>query len=143
MKKIVNTNREIEDMPKTFEPLKREYQKIYNIYMAHARKVVKKGELEWESDVTDIEVESYALFWQMLQEFYDYLYDKEREIISVMSEKMAELKTNTVMLEKYGIKIVYDSDTSWYFKKDLDSADWKKIDKKDNENYLKKKKEQK
>lgn len=127
MKKALPT-REIEDMPQNFCALKREFQKIRNMFFARSKVVVKEAEYEFETDKKEVPMEAKALFWAMLQEFYSFLSAEEAILIEDLLKDMDEKKVTSVPLYQYGFKVDFDEEAKWFYKKELTNSEWAEYD---------------
>lgn len=139
MKKAI-PNRVVSPLPKNLEVLKRDFQKVKNMFFARSHVVVEKAEYEFEWDKTVIPIESKALFWVLMQEFESFLTTHEAELTEDILKELEEKGSKEIPLYEYGIKVVFDDEAKWFFKKDLTEKDWAEYDKQCNEKLLNKKK---
>ena len=133
--------RVISPLPKNLEVLKRDFQKVKNMFFARNKVVVEKAEYEFEWDKVAIPIESKALFWILLQEFENFINEHEAELTEGMIKELEEKGTKEIPLYEYGVKVVFDDEAKWFFKKELTKDDWAVYDKKCNEELKKKNKD--
>ena len=132
--KEVKEGREIETLPRNFQPLKNEFQKLENMFLARNKVLVKKHDETWLQDEYENDDKSYALLWVLMQELRAFFDMKEGEIIEKLIEKMGDKKE--VFLKEYGKKVFYDPEAKWFFQEDISKKEWQMLDKEDNEKYL-------
>lgn len=135
--------RVVEELPKTFNSTKREFEKWFTLYKGK-NEIVEKEVKDQNNGLTITEekryfkTETWAELWLMIKEFEKFLYEKESEVIEKLSEKFDEEKINYILLPKYGKKVEFDNEANWYYDKEMDKKDWKEFDDKCNAEYLKK-----
>ena len=143
MKKTTLQNREISELPKNFEILKREFQKVRNMYFAKSKVITKKAEEEYEKDEYEIPIEAKALFWVLMQEFNSFLTENEATLSEDLVAEMEDKNLKQICLPVYGIKVVWDDEAKWFFQKEMTKEDWLEYDTKCNEEFKKRKTEEK
>lgn len=135
--------REVENLPSTFNSVKREFEKWFTLYKGR-NEVIEKEVKDENNGLTIKEekhyfkTETWAELWLMIKELQQFLYNKESEVIEKLSEKFEEEKINKICLPKYGKKVEFDDEAKWYFDKDMNKSDWKEYDDKCNKEFLKK-----
>ena len=136
-------DREVEELPKTFNSTKREFEKWFTIYKGK-NEVIEKEVKDTNNGLTITEekryykTETWAELWLMIKELQEFLYKKESEVIEKLSEKFEEENITSICLPKYGRKVEFDKEANWYFDKEMDKSDWKAFDDKCNSEYIKK-----
>lgn len=138
-------NRNVEELPKTFNSTKREFEKWFTLYKGKNEITEKEVKDETSGLVIKEEkkyfkTETWAELWLMIKELEQFLYNKESEIIEKLTEKFEEEKIDHICLPKYGRKVEFDKEASWYYDKEMNKTDWKEYDDKCNKEYLKNRK---
>lgn len=139
MKKALQS-REIEQLPRNFEVLKKEFQKVKNMYFARntvTEQVKTEAENGRDEYKKTLPIEAFALFWVLLQEFEKFLNANEAEIAEKLFGLIKEKGLKQVVLPKYGIKVVFDEEAQWFFQNEMTKEDWAEYDKKCNSNFKK------
>lgn len=132
---IEKDGRCIEELPKNFTASKKEFDKMFNFMIAKIKEKCK--------DDKKSELEEYGVMFALIQEFHLFI-DKYEEQISVhMKDLMDDLNKYKVFLARYGKKIEFDKNASWFYIDDLSKSDWLEFDKKSNEEFLKKRNQNK
>ncbi len=138
-------NRNVEELPKTFNSVKREFEKWFTLYKGKneiTEKEVKdeNSGLVIKEEKKYFKTETWAELWLMIKELQEFLYNKESEVIEKLTEKFEEENITSICLPKYGRKVEFDKEASWYFDKEMNKSDWKEFDDKCNKEYLKNRK---
>lgn len=120
------------ELPKTFYATKREFEKAFNFAIAKAKDDDKNKELE-----------NYAVLFALIQEFNNFLFKYEEEVSVALKDRMDELKKYKVFLSDYNKKVHYDDEASWMFVSDMNSKDYAELTKIQNEEFLRKRAENK
>lgn len=137
--------RDVESLPKNFNLVKKEFEKQKNIFLAkncyyEENQNPRTFDVERKQFFT---LENLALLYCLIAEFENYLNTQESGIVEQFKTLMDEKNEYEVLLGTYGKKVFYDKDANWFFIEEMTDSDWKKWDKKSNEEFLKKRKEQK
>lgn len=138
-------NRNVEELPKTFNSVKREFEKWFTLYKGKneiTEKEVKdeNSGLVIKEEKKYFKTETWAELWLMIKELQEFLYNKESEVIEKLTEKFEEENITSICLPKYGRKVEFDKEANWYFDKEMNKSDWKEFDDKCNKEYLKNRK---
>ena len=138
-------NRNVEELPKTFNSVKREFEKWFTLYKGKneiTEKEVKdeNSGLVIKEEKKYFKTETWAELWLMIKELQEFLYNKESEVIEKLTEKFEEENITSICLPQYGRKVEFDKEASWYFDKEMNKSDWKEFDDKCNKEYLKNRK---
>ena len=123
---------DMKELPKTFYNAKREFEKSFNFAISKAKDENK-----------DKEVENYAILFGLIQEFNNFLKKYEEEVSVALKDRMDELKKYKVFLSEYDKKLEWDDEASWLFVSDMNSKDHEELTKIQNEEFLRKRAENK
>lgn len=127
-----------EELPKTLNTTKKEFEKIKNFYFAKSK---EKISFEKDDDSKELkELEDFCVFFGLLQEFYTYLMKHEEEISIHIKDLMDNLNKHTVYLSKYGKCLEWDEEARWFYFRDMNSKDVYLSMKENNEEFLKNRK---
>jgi hypothetical protein len=136
---MAKQEREVQFLPKNFDVIKKELTKVQNIFMAKSKVVVQEENYEERiPKIEEIPIESKALFWVLMQEFYKHLNNIEGDICTDLKTYVDESGNKDIILDKYGIKVTFDEEAQWFYKEDMTKKDWENFDKKCNKEYLEK-----
>ena len=122
----------MKELPKTFYNAKREFEKSFNFAISKAKDENK-----------DKELENYAVLFALIQEFNNFLFKYEEEVSVALKDRMDDLKKYKVFLSDFEKKVHYDDEASWLFVSDMNSKDHNELTKIQNEEFLKKRAENK
>ncbi len=122
----------MKELPKTFYNAKREFEKSFNFAISKAKDENK-----------DKELENYAVLFALIQEFNNFLFKYEEEVSVALKDRMDELKKYKVFLSDFEKKVHYDDEASWLFVSDMNSKDHTELTKIQNEEFLRKRAENK
>ena len=122
----------MKELPKTFYNAKREFEKSFNFAISKAKDENK-----------DKELENYAVLFALIQEFNNFLFKYEEEISVALKDRMDDLKKYKVFLSDFEKKVYYDDEASWLFVSDMNSKDHNELTKIQNEEFLRKRAENK
>lgn len=122
----------MKELPKTFYNAKREFEKSFNFAISKAKDENK-----------DKELENYAVLFALIQEFNNFLFKYEEEISVALKDRMDELEKYKVFLSDFEKKVHYDNEASWLFVSDMNSKDHAELTKIQNEEFLRKRAENK
>lgn len=120
------------ELPKTFYNAKREFEKSFNFYLAKAKDEDKNKELE-----------NYTILFGLIQEFNNFLRKYEEEVSVGIKDRMDELNKYKVFLSNYDKKLEWDDESMWLYFSDMNSKDHNELTKIQNEEFLKKRAENK
>ena len=122
----------MKELPKTFYNAKREFEKSFNFAISKAKDENK-----------DKELENYAVLFALIQEFNNFLFKYEEEVSVALKDRMDDLKKYKVFLSDFEKKVHYDDEASWLFVSDMNSKDHAELTKIQNEEFLRKRAENK
>lgn len=122
----------MKELPKTFYNAKREFEKSFNFAISKAKDENK-----------DKELENYAVLFALIQEFNNFLFKYEEEVSVALKDRMDDLKKYKVFLSDFEKKVHYDDEASWLFVSDMNSKDHNELTKIQNEEFLRKRAENK
>jgi hypothetical protein len=122
----------MKELPKTFYNAKREFEKSFNFAISKAKDENK-----------DKELENYAILFTLIQEFNNFLFKYEEEVSVALKDRMDDLKKYKVFLSDFEKKVHYDDEASWLFVSDMNSKDHNELTKIQNEEFLRKRAENK
>lgn len=122
----------MKELPKTFYNAKREFEKSFNFAISKAKDENK-----------DKELENYAVLFALIQEFNNFLFKYEEEVSVALKDRMDDLKKYKVFLSDFEKKVHYDDEASWLFVSDMNSKDHTELTKIQNEEFLRKRAENK
>jgi hypothetical protein len=122
----------MKELPKTFYNAKREFEKSFNFAISKAKDENK-----------DKELENYAVLFALIQEFNNFLFKYEEEVSVALKDRMDDLKKYKVFLSDFEKKVHYDNEASWLFVSDMNSKDHEELTKIQNEEFLRKRAENK
>ena len=122
----------MKELPKTFYNAKREFEKSFNFAISKAKDENK-----------DKELENYAILFGLIQEFNNFLRKYEEEVSIVLKDRMDELEKYKVFLSEYDKKLEWDDEAKWLFLSDMNSKDHAELTKIQNEEFLRKRAENK
>ena len=122
----------MKELPKTFYNAKREFEKSFNFAISKAKNENK-----------DKELENYAILFGLIQEFNNFLKKYEEEVSVTLKDRMDELKKYKVFLSEYDKKLEWDDEAKWLFLSDMNSKDHAELTKIQNEEFLRKRAENK
>ena len=122
----------MKELPKTFYNAKREFEKSFNFAISKAKDENK-----------DKELENYAVLFALIQEFNNFLFKYEEEVSVALKDRMDDLKKYKIFLSDFEKKIHYDDEASWLFVSDMNSKDHNELTKIQNEEFLRKRAENK
>ena len=122
----------MKELPKTFYNAKREFEKSFNFAISKAKDENK-----------DKELENYAVLFVLIQEFNNFLFKYEEEVSVVLKDRMDKLEKYKVFLSDFEKKVHYDDEASWLFVSDMNSKDHAELTKIQNEEFLRKRAENK
>ena len=120
------------ELPKTFYNAKREFEKSFNFAISKAKDENK-----------DKELEKYAILFELIQEFNNFLRKYEEEVSVGLKDRMDELNKYKVFLSEYDKKLEWDDEAKWLYFSDMNSKDHSELTKIQNEEFLKKRAENK
>ena len=123
---------DMKELPKTFYNAKREFEKSFNFAISKAKNENK-----------DKELENYAILFGLIQEFNNFLRKYEEEVSVALIERMDELEKYKIFLSEYDKKLEWDDEASWLFVSDMNSKDRAELTKIQNEEFLRKRAENK
>ena len=123
---------DMKELPKTFYNAKREFEKSFNFAISKAKNENK-----------DKELENYAILFGLIQEFNNFLKKYEEEVSVALKDRMDELKKYKVFLSEYDKKLEWDDEAKWLFVSDMNSKDHAELTKIQNEEFLRKRAENK
>lgn len=133
--KKAKVGREISPIPKNMEVVKRDFQKVKNMFFARNHVVTEKAEYEFEKDKTEIPLEAKALFWVLIQDFENFINEHEASLTEDIFAQLENQEKKEIPLYEYGIKVVYDDEAKWFFQKELTKEDWAEYDKACNKKF--------
>lgn len=133
--KKAKAGREISPLPRNMEVVKRDFQKVRNMFFARNKVVTEKAEYEFEMDKKEVPVEAKALFWVLMQEFEKYLNEQEASVTEELYAYLEDKEKKEIPLYEYGIKVVFDDEAKWFFQKELTKKDWAEYDKACNKKF--------
>ena len=122
----------MKELPKTFYNAKREFEKSFNFAISKAKDENK-----------DKELENYAILFGLIQEFNNFLRKYEEEVSVGLKDRMDELNKYKVFLSEYDKKLEWDDEAKWLYFSDMNSKDHSELTKIQNEEFLKKRAENK
>lgn len=122
----------MKELPKTFYNAKREFEKSFNFAISKAKDENK-----------DKELENYAVLFALIQEFNNFLFKYEEEVSVALKDRMDELEKYKVFLSDFEKKVHYDDEASWLFVSDMNSKDHAELTKIQNDEFLRKRAENK
>ena len=122
----------MKELPKTFYNAKREFEKSFNFAISKAKNENK-----------DKQLENYAILFTLIQEFNNFLRKYEEEVSVVLKDRMDELEKYKVFLSEYDKKLEWDDEAKWLFLSDMNSKDHEELTKIQNEEFLRKRAENK
>lgn len=122
----------MKELPKTFYNAKREFEKSFNFAISKAKDENK-----------DKELENYAVLFALIQEFNNFLFKYEEEVSVALKDRMDDLNKYKVFLSDFEKKVHYDDEASWLFVSDMNSKDHAELTKIQNEEFLRKRAENK
>jgi hypothetical protein len=122
----------MKELPKTFYNAKREFEKSFNFAISKAKDENK-----------DKELEKYAILFGLIQEFNNFLRKYEEEVSVGLKDRMDELNKYKVFLSEYDKKLEWDDEAKWLYFSDMNSKDHNELTKIQNEEFLKKRAENK
>ena len=122
----------MKELPKTFYNAKREFEKSFNFAISKAKNENK-----------DKELENYAVLFALIQEFNNFLFKYEEEVSVALKDRMDDLKKYKVFLSDFEKKVHYDDEASWLFVSDMNSKDHTELTKIQNDEFLRKRAENK
>lgn len=120
------------ELPKTFYNVKREFEKSFNFTISKAKDENK-----------DKELEKFAVLFGLIQEFNNFLRKYEEEVSVGLKDRMDELNKYKVFLSEYDKKLEWDDEAKWLYFSDMNSKDHTELTKIQNEEFLKKRAENK
>ena len=123
---------DMKELPKTFYNAKREFEKSFNFAISKAKNENK-----------DKELENYAILFGLIQEFNNFLRKYAEEVSVALKERMDELEKYKIFLSEYDKKLEWDDEASWLFISDMNSKDLAELTKIQNEEFLRKRAENK
>ena len=123
---------DMKELPKTFYNAKREFEKSFNFAISKAKNENK-----------DKELENYAILFGLIQEFNNFLRKYEEEVSVALKDRMDELEKYKVFLSEYDKKLEWNDEASWLFVSDMNSKDRAELTKIQNEEFLRKRAENK
>lgn len=132
---IEKDGRFIEELPKNFTASKKEFDRMFNFMIA---KIKEKC-----NDDKKSELEEYGVLFSLIQEFHLFIDKYEEQVTVHMKDLMDDLNEYKVLIAKYGKKVEFDKEASWFYLDDLSKSDWIDFDKKCNEEFLKKQNQKK
>lgn len=133
--KKAKAGREVSPLPRNMEVVKRDFQKVRNMFFARSKVVTEKAEYEFEMDKKEVPVEAKALFWVLMQEFEKYLNEQEASVTEELYAYLEDKEKKEILLYEYGIKVVFDDEAKWFFQKELTKEDWAEYDKACNKKF--------
>ena len=122
----------MKELPKIFYNAKREFEKSFNFAISKAKDENK-----------DKELENYAILFGLIQEFNNFLRKYEGEVSVGLKDRMDELNKYKVFLSEYDKKLEWDDEAKWLYFSDMNSKDHSELTKIQNEEFLKKRAENK
>lgn len=122
----------MKELPKTFYNAKREFEKSFNFTISKLKNENK-----------DKQLENYAILFALIQEFNNFLRKYEEEVSVALKERMDELEKYKVFLSEYDKKLEWDDEAKWLFLSDMNSKDHAELTKIQNEEFLRKRAENK
>ena len=122
----------MKELPKTFYNAKREFEKSFNFAISKAKNENK-----------DKQLENYAILFALIQEFNNFLRKYEEEVSVVLKDRMDELEKYKIFLSEYDKKLEWDDEAKWLFLSDMNSKDHAELTKIQNEEFLRKRAENK
>ena len=122
----------MKELPKIFYNAKREFEKSFNFAISKAKDENKAKELE-----------NYAILFGLIQEFNNFLRKYEGEVSVGLKDRMDELNKYKVFLSEYDKKLEWDDEAKWLYFSDMNSKDHSELTKIQNEEFLKKRAENK
>jgi hypothetical protein len=129
-----NDHRKVFDLPNTMVPVKKELDRVLNVFWAN-----KKDD---KGCIVKTE-ENLALLYALGEEFKAFTDIKIAEVGETLLEELYRNKNTIVLLPKYGKKVFYDEEANWLFTEVMSNDDWGNADKKSNTDFLAKRKEAK
>ena len=120
------------ELPKIFYSTKREFEKSFNFAISKAKDANK-----------DKELENYAILFGLIQEFNNFLRKYEEEVSVGLKDRMDELNKYKVFLSEYDKKLEWDDEAKWLYFSDMNSKDHNELTKIQNEEFLRKRAENK
>ena len=122
----------MKELPKTFYNAKREFEKSFNFAISKAKNENK-----------DKQLENYAILFALIQEFNNFLRKYEEEVSVALKDRMDELEKYKIFLSEYDKKLEWDDEAKWLFLSDMNSKDHAELTKIQNEEFLRKRAENK
>jgi hypothetical protein len=122
----------MKELPKIFYSAKREFEKQFNFVVAKSKDENK-----------DKELENYAVLFALIQEFENFLMKYEEQVSVGIKDRMDELNKYKIFLEDYEKTLKYDDEARWFYLSDMSNQDKIELTKMHNEEFLKKKAENK
>ena len=122
----------MKELPKIFYNAKREFEKSFNFAIFKAKNENK-----------DKQLENYAILFALIQEFNNFLRKYEEDVSVALKDRMDELEKYKVFLSEYDKKLEWDDEASWLFVSDMNSKDHAELTKIQNEEFLRKRAENK
>ena len=122
----------MKELPKIFYNAKREFEKSVNFAISKAKNENK-----------DKQLENYAILFALIQEFNNFLRKYEEDVSVALKDRMDELEKYKVFLSEYDKTLEWDDEASWSFVSDMNSKDHAELTKIQNEEFLRKRAENK
>ena len=123
---------DMKELPKTFYNAKREFEKSFNFTISKLKNENK-----------DKQLENYAILFALIQEFNNFLRKYEEEVSVALKDRMDELEKYKIFLSEYDKKLEWDDEAKWLFLSDMNSKDLAELTKIQNEEFLRKRAENK
>ena len=117
------------ELPKIFYSAKREFEKQFNFALA-----------KFKNDDKEKELENFGVMFALIQEFNNFLMKYEEEISVGIKERMDDLKKYKVYLTDFEKVLKFDDEASWLFLSDYTNKDREELTKKQNKEFLQKRK---
>lgn len=128
MTKIEN-NRVVQEMPRNFDVLKRDFIKTKNLFLARSQEIVQEFNEETAQDeIKETPTRAYALLWALKQELDGFFYNQEAEMVEKMKEDYDENNVDKYIFPEYNKVIYFDDDAQFYFQRGLNQREWQEYD---------------
>ena len=118
--------RTVKDLPKTFHPVKVEFERLLNLFWSTKLKDGKRNETK----------ENLTLLYVLAQEYQKFVELQVCALGDKVLEAMHESSVYKVFLYDFGKKLFWDDEARWLFLDDLNSDEWRDYDSKCNKEYL-------